>query len=614
MAQFIYPYKVHPERTRARTKEEIKLPHRPISISRPTKRDSQRALVVNPAFQRQLNELNESAHEEDMDPTLMKAPHARGARRVTKRENMNVVRECEWKVKDSLGRRTSLNRLLAALVGVLCLTSIACLVLTLLILFGSVGINNCSCCNITGFGSTSAKKSEDEDRIEKVSENITTLERKMEGQIQVEKRLSNELRKEIDELRTLLKNQTAKQDKQAEGWRMRETLNKNEQDVKTVTARLESIQFELKTIEAALVGQIAGLKNTTNSTIGQLSELRNIWKAVNTTVEITANLTIKVDEEFKNVWRGVNESTDSLLSKMTSFLKGLQTKVNNDMKSVWFNLNETRTCYNNLTSSFRSFRTNVSYRSQQLESRIKIEELKSNSTLQLAEQHLNKIQSLGNSINSTRQDIKEVSQEHFKALWIAGNSTNAELRRVWTAVNSTQSGLLGQLEKVKDNLTNQLNLTTALLQSSDASLFASLIDVNSTITEKVNNVSKMAGPIGPPGHNGSQGPAGPAGARGHPGPKGAGDFSSCQYKVTKEAVTPGVTWASVTETEPNGKKFLGATCSTNFATEYNFKSQQQPSGKWAYVCTCMGTSGSFTPRRGETKNCYLHYWECPLTT
>lgn len=75
------------------------------------------------------------------------------------------------------------------------------------------------------------------------------------------------------------------------------------------------------------------------------------------------------------------------------------------------------------------------------------------------EQHLKKIHSLENSLNSTRQDIKEVSQEHFKALWLAGNSTNAELRRVWTAVNSTQIDLLGQLKKVKDNLTDQVYYT-----------------------------------------------------------------------------------------------------------------------------------------------------------
>ena len=45
------------------------------------------------------------------------------------------------------------------------------------------------------------------------------------------------------------------------------------------------------------------------------------------------------------------------------------------------------------------------------------------------------------------------------------------------------------------------------------------------------------GPVGPPGFNGSQGPAGPPGFNGSqgpagpPGPKGAGDFSTCQYKV-----------------------------------------------------------------------------------
>ncbi len=61
----------------------------------------------------------------------------------------------------------------------------------------------------------------------------------------------------------------------------------------------------------------------------------------------------------------------------------------------------------------------------------------------------------------------------------------------------------------------------------------------------------MAGPIGPPGHNGSQGPAGPAGARGPPGPKGAGDFSSCQYKVKAGSLVRGFTWASAAETEPN---------------------------------------------------------------
>ena len=57
---------------------------------------------------------------------------------------------------------------------------------------------------------------------------------------------------------------------------------------------------------------------------------------------------------------------------------------------------------------------------------------------------------------------------------------------------------------------------------------------------QVNNVSKMAGPIGPPGHNGSQ------------GPKGAGNFSSCQYKVVKDVDSPGgPVSALVGQTEPD---------------------------------------------------------------
>ena len=53
---------------------------------------------------------------------------------------------------------------------------------------------------------------------------------------------------------------------------------------------------------------------------------------------------------------------------------------------------------------------------------------------------------------------------------------------------------------------------------------------------QVNNVSKMAGPIGPPGFNGSQGAAGPRGATGPPGPVGAGNFSTCQYKLKNETL------------------------------------------------------------------------------
>ncbi|XP_078349722.1 uncharacterized protein LOC144634584 [Oculina patagonica] len=634
-----------------------------------------------------------------------------------------------------------------------CLTSIVSLLLTLLILFGSVGVGNCSCSDNAGIGSTSAMTSDDDDRIKKVSENITTLERK--------------LLQQIDELRTLLANQTAKQAKWIT-W-----MAFQEEKIENLTERLTSTERELKKVEAALVGQIAGLRNATNSTAGQLSELRNIWKAVNATIEETTNLTNKVDIKLRNIRRDVNESKESLLTNMASQLKKLQTKVDNEMETVWYNVNKARKCCTNLTSSFVSFRKNVANRSQGLEARIEIEEQKSNSTRQITELHFKKIQSLQNLLNSTRQDIKETSREHLTALSLAGNFTRRELQGIWTVVNSTKTGLLGQIKKVTDNLTEQLNQTQVLLQSSedslfasliniktsitekvdnkmetvwfnlnktrkcctnltssfdsfrenvekrsqgfeakieiqeqksnstrqitelhfkkiqslqnllnstrqdikemsrehltalslagnftrrelqgiwavinstktgllgqikkvtdnlteqlnqtqvllqssDASLFASLININTSITKKINNVSKMTGPIGPRGFNGSQGPAGARGAIGPPGPKGAGDFSSCQYKVVKGDYVGGrPPTGSASITEPNGKRIVGAACSTTFAEEYNLNAGRQPSGKWTYVCNCRGTSTLFTRPRNADKKCSLHYWECPLTT
>ncbi|KAJ7351848.1 hypothetical protein OS493_035153, partial [Desmophyllum pertusum] len=184
MAQFLRPYKIYPEKPRAWTMEETRIPHRPNSVSRPSRRDFQRA-VINPAFQEQFNESRESVHEEDMEPTLMEVPQVQGPRRVTKRENINVTRECEWNVKDIKHDR------------VVYVTSFVSLLLTLLILSGTVGARNCSCGDSNGAGSTSAMKSEDDDRIEKFSENITTMEKRMEEQIKQVQKSCNEQNEEL---------------------------------------------------------------------------------------------------------------------------------------------------------------------------------------------------------------------------------------------------------------------------------------------------------------------------------------------------------------------------------------------------------------------------------
>ena len=66
-----------------------------------------------------------------------------------------------------------------------------------------------------------------------------------------------------------------------------------------------------------------------------------------------------------------------------------------------------------------------------------------------------------------------------------------------------------------------------------------------------------------------------------------------------------------------GKRILGATCSTNRAKEYSLEGGivppgSQDAGKYFYRCTCQGLLTLFTT--GSPLECIVHFWECPLTT
>lgn len=132
---------------RAWTVEETKLPHRPNSASAVPR--VFQGVVVNPSFQRP-NETVETVHEEDLvgsqltePPQMPHTPHCTAI----KRENINVLRE--WDVKSIKGEnvreRALSSRPLVALMAIVSISSFLALLLTLLILFGSVETRNCSC-------------------------------------------------------------------------------------------------------------------------------------------------------------------------------------------------------------------------------------------------------------------------------------------------------------------------------------------------------------------------------------------------------------------------------------------------------------------------------------
>lgn len=266
-------------------------------------------------------------------------------------------------------------------------------------------------------------------------------------------------------------------------------------------------------------------------------------------------------------------------------LNSSQQSVMNSLSAVWSSLNTTDkerreevTFLRFMANSTKAEIRKVSDSLKKLEAKVRVEEKRLNETMHLKERHSKDLASLTMLMNRTRMDVMNMEARLWKSL----NSTDKKGdNEIWVALNNTKMDL----------------------------------------QQKINNISKMAGPIGPrgfngsqgfagpPGFNGNQGPAGPKGSMGPPGPKGAGNFSACQYKTKTGTTGGGPSDASVDE--PSGSVIIAATCSTNYAAEYNLFSKMMPARR--YICNCRGRSGQFHPVGGESKTCYLHYWLCPKT-
>ena len=72
-------------------------------------------------------------------------------------------------------------------------------------------------------------------------------------------------------------------------------------------------------------------------------------------------------------------------------------------------------------------------------------------------QHLKKIQHIEESLNITRDNMKEESKNHYTALWLVGNSTKMDLRSIRVVLNVTRGNMARQLKEVQDNLTEQVH-------------------------------------------------------------------------------------------------------------------------------------------------------------
>lgn len=592
--------------------QEAKIPHRPNSpsrVSRPNrKKDLSGAVVVNPSFLRRNNEPEETI-EEEIEVQLMEPPRVfQCPKRVARKENLNVMREHQCFVKNveeskSSEKPSPRSKIYGVMLTTVVVVSIVSFLLIVLFLCGFIGIRNCPCGDRQELsGSRRSQSVGGADEVGKNSENKTAWERRlfllMEQRIE-ERELK--LRNETNTLKTLIESLKVQ---------LQEQRLSQENKTKDLSIRLELTQRELKSLKVQLTVRTVALWNSQNSTLAELDKLKTVWTAVNITAEKTSNLTDKVDREFKKVRRTVSETSKNL-TKLTSSTKDLKLEIEDEIKTLWLNLNESNKYSRTLKNYMQSFKENVTHHSHKLEARIEKEEQNSNNTKIVTDKHLRKIQNLEILMSVTRQEAEEANWQHSTALWSSGNFTLKEFLRVWTAVNASQAVFSQELRKVGNNFARKLNQSIVLLQSSDSSLFASMAGINATITEKVNSVSKMMGPIGPRGFNGSQGPPGPMGSIGPAGPSGTGNLSTCQYGSKSMVETPGSDVTTVALNEPVDKRVIGVTCSANYEAENNLVSKMEKTRK--YSCNCRRTPAP--PGVLSSGNiCFIHYWECPLKT
>ncbi|KAM7439517.1 hypothetical protein ABFA07_011178 [Porites harrisoni] len=233
--------------------------------------------------------------------------------------------------------------------------------------------------------------------------------------------------------------------------------------------------------------------------------------------------------------------------------------------------------------------------------------------------------------NQTKRDFQTFNMSMENSL----STVFKSLQNLEENGNLTKDSLSLDIFNTKEMLQN----ATDRLDREDANLKLLLSEINSTLFLKIENVSKLPGPVGPPGVNGSQGPIGPAGPQGFngsqgaigpqgfngsqgpigpQGPQGAGDFSLCEYVSTSStgsqnpvtSINPAAS-IQVTLGEPNDKRIVGVSCSTDRAQMYLLSSEINPSdGQRFYRCDCLGhfAAGS------QTVTCFMNYWLCPLST
>ncbi|CAH3178769.1 unnamed protein product, partial [Porites lobata] len=352
--------------------------------------------------------------------------------------------------------------------------------------------------------------------------------------------------------------------------------------------------------------------NELTAAVADVADIKDDLEAVNKSLNFRVYENyVTLRSEINSTSEALQNRDNQLISNLIEVNHTLNTKLDRDIKALKFDLNVTDVT---LQSSVSALLFDVNHVNQTLKDQVlglltadlnktKIELLAADSDIQATLEQVNSTLKnridildsvtslLSTSLTTSQVNIGRLNETvtnitieisaNKNELLTAFNSTKTELigvdteiRHTLLSINMTLAAKILSLEistsqistaleetqkkseKINQTLTRttkQLQNATERLDEEDVNLKFLLLEINSTLFLKVENVSKLPGPVGPPGVNGSQGPIGPAGPQGingsqgaigpqgfngsqgpigPQGPQGAGDFSLCEYMTT----------------------------------------------------------------------------------
>ncbi|XP_044185147.1 uncharacterized protein LOC122965249 isoform X2 [Acropora millepora] len=237
----------------------------------------------------------------------------------------------------------------------------------------------------------------------------------------------------------------------------------------------------------------------------------------------------------------------------------------------------------------------------------------------------NKYLTEGETRNITAQVTRSSDQENFNLMtnsseqrlmavisnvWVQVNQTGRELREETTKLRTAKNSSQEEIQRIKRSLTDLrqevnsrelgINETIHLKLKHNDALQSLRMLLNSSFQEmkdelgQITNVSRITGPKKALGSNGK------------------GGLRGCKYKVHIGNDTEGSDVVDASLEEPMGSRIIGATCSTNYAQEYNLESNISSTKRRRFICNCRGPSQLFFPVGKEKRECRLHYWLCSM--